>query len=261
MFSPSDRTRIRDALVARAESDPDIVGAALVGSAARDAEDEWSDIDLVLQLAPDANEPEIAEAWSQYIDDSYGVADTLDVFAGAVRYRVFLLESSLQIDVSFWPHDQFRATEPSFRLLFGEPGEPTIPATPHIAHIIGMGWLYALHARSAIARGKLWQAVMMLDDLRDQVIALKCVRYGLNPWHGRDADSLPLHERTALLASRAERVDREALAEAQGLLVVHLLEEIRQHDAVLADRLRAPFAALAESGAPTRVRRGSPSHA
>lgn len=34
--------------------------------------------------------------------------------------------------------------------------------------VIGIGWLYALHARSALARGKLWQAMIMLDDLRNQ---------------------------------------------------------------------------------------------
>ncbi|TGO04618.1 hypothetical protein SERN_2211 [Serinibacter arcticus] len=37
--------------------DPSVVGAALVGSGARDAEDDWSDIDLVLQLAPERMSP------------------------------------------------------------------------------------------------------------------------------------------------------------------------------------------------------------
>jgi len=51
MFTPQERTRLRDALVARARADERITGAALTGSASRDAEDRWSDIDLALGVA------------------------------------------------------------------------------------------------------------------------------------------------------------------------------------------------------------------
>lgn len=55
MFTTAERTRIRDELIALARSDADIAGAAMVGSAARDQDDEWSDIDLVLQLTKDGD--------------------------------------------------------------------------------------------------------------------------------------------------------------------------------------------------------------
>ena len=57
MFTVEDRERIREELMDAARASGVIVGAALVGSAARGAEDAWSDIDLALQLAPDAAEP------------------------------------------------------------------------------------------------------------------------------------------------------------------------------------------------------------
>ena len=120
MFTSAERSRIRAELIADAESDPRISGAALVGSAARGAEDEWSDIDLLVKLDVDVDERAVVDSWTAAIDERYGIADTLDVFAAGARYRVFLLRSSLQIDVSFWPHDKFRATEPGFTLLFGE---------------------------------------------------------------------------------------------------------------------------------------------
>ncbi|HEY9293391.1 MAG TPA: nucleotidyltransferase domain-containing protein [Microlunatus sp.] len=230
MFSSQERTRIRDALIAQAEKDPDITGAALAGSAARAAEDAWSDIDLVLQLRPDAREAEVVEHWSRWITDRYGVADSLDVFAGSVRYRVFLLPTSLQIDLSFWPHHQFRATEPSFQLIFGIANPATEPTVPDVNTAIGMGWLYALHARSAMARGRLWQAVMMLDDLRNQLIMLLCVRFGLNPWQGREVDKLPAPVREALQASRAPQVTGDDLERARILLTTQFLAEVAQHD-------------------------------
>ena len=59
--SVADRTEIRSALTEAAQ-DPRIAGAELAGSAARGTEDRWSDIDLILQLAPAADEPAVVEA-------------------------------------------------------------------------------------------------------------------------------------------------------------------------------------------------------
>lgn len=251
MFTARERERIRDAMLEAAAASEAIVGAALVGSAARGREDEWSDVDLALQLAPDADEQAVVDEWSGWIDRRYGVADSFDVFAaGHVRYRVFLLSSSLQLDVSFWPNEQFRATEEGFRLLFGSPAEPTSPAPPDLDSSIGYAWLHALHARSALGRARLWQAVMMLDGLRDQIVALACIRHGLNPWHGRDADRLPPSELAALAQSRATAITADALRASLKRLLALLLEEIERHDAERAASLHDALHAIADSADP-----------
>lgn len=246
MFAPTERSRLRDELVAHARADTDITGAALVGSAARGAEDAWSDIDLVLQLAPDAEESQVVERWTRWIDEQEGVADTLDVMSGGVRYRVFLLRSSLQVDVSFWPHSEFRATEEGFLPLFGVPNRATRPAEPNLGDAVGMGWLYALHARSALARGRLWQAAMMLDELRDQLIFLACARQGLNPWHGREVDRMPVPELTALARARASEVTQTALEASKRDLIELFRSEVERHDPARAARLREPLSTLAD---------------
>ncbi|WP_022880684.1 nucleotidyltransferase domain-containing protein [Gryllotalpicola ginsengisoli] len=241
VFDPAERQAIRTALIDRAREDPAIAAAALVGSAARDAEDEWSDIDLVLQLAPDTDEATTVREWTGYLSTLSPVADTFDVFAVGVRYRVFLLESSLQIDLSFWPFEQFRATEAPFRLLFGTPATATEPAPPDPDRIIGMGWLYVLHARSAVARGTLWQATIMLDELRDTVVALMCIRNGLSYWHGRGVDRLPDGDLSQLESSRAAHVNRAELDSSRRQLTRLFLEEIRRVDDARAARLQAAF--------------------
>ena len=246
MFTVEDREWIREELMDAARASGVIVGAALVGSAARGAEDAWSDIDLALQLAPDADEPAVVAQWSALIAERFGVADSFDVFAAErVRYRVFLLPSSLQIDVSFWPHDRFRATEEGFRLIFGTPAAPTSPSAPDVDSMIGLAWLYALHARSSLGRGRTWQAVMMLDDLRNQVVALACVRHGLNPWHGREVDRLPVDELSALQRSRAADLSPRALSESLARLLAFLLGEIEQYDPARAARMRGAVQAIA----------------
>jgi predicted nucleotidyltransferase len=245
MFTVDQRSRIRAALVERANQDPAISGAALVGSAARDAEDMWSDIDLVLQLAPDADEPGVAREWSDYLGRLSPIADRFDLYAGGIRYRVYLLESSLQVDLSFWPYDQFHATEAPFRILFGTPGAPTEPGQPDMDRTFGMGWLFVLHARSAVARGRLWQATMMLDELRNSVVTLMCIRSGLPYWHGRGVDNLSRDERSDLELARATRVNAADLDESRRRLAQLFLDEIRRADEKRADRLRPAFDELA----------------
>jgi predicted nucleotidyltransferase len=238
MFDAAERSEIRTRLIERARADSAISGAALVGSAARDAEDDWSDIDLALQLSAEADEFMTVQAWTEFIGELSPLADTFDLFAGGVRYRVFLLASSLQVDLSFWPDGEFRATESPFRLLFGSPAPPSSPARPDLHQTIGMAWLYAVHARSAVARGKLWQASMMLDELRSSVITLMCVRNGLNPWHGRDVDRLPDEERTALRTSRAGQVAGRDLDLSRLELTRLLLNEVQRIDHARAAALR-----------------------
>lgn len=245
MFSIADRERLREDLIATARTDEGVVGAALVGSAATGREDAWSDIDLMLQIRDGADPGAVAERWTADFYARHGAVHHLDVVAGGVLYRVFLLESSLQVDVSFWPHDQFRATEPGFKVVFGTPNPSTEPKAPDPAQMIGMGWLCALHARSAIERGRHWQAAMMLDRLRDELLALACVRHGLNHHHGREADRLPPEVLEALHHARAVSVDSAALIRSKRALLDCFAAEVALHDRALAGRLQPALDDLA----------------
>ncbi len=59
-------------------------------------------------------------------------------------------------------------------MLFGAAGKETPAPVPSAAELIGMAWLYALHARSSVARGRVWQAEYMISGMRDHVLALAC---------------------------------------------------------------------------------------
>lgn len=244
MFSVHDREQLRDDLVRFARADDDVVGAALVGSAATGREDDWSDIDLVLQVRGGVDPDVVAGRWTTAFYQRHGAVHHLDVVAGGVLYRVYLLASSLQVDISFWPEDQFRGTEAGFTVLFGRPNPATEPRDPDPERLIGTAWLHGLHARSALARGRTWQAVLMLDGLRNEVVALLCLRHGLNPHHGREVDRLSESDLTGLAAARAHGIDHAALSASLQALVGLLLAEVRAHDPALADRLAAPLGEL-----------------
>jgi predicted nucleotidyltransferase len=244
MFTPEDRTRLRDALIAAAGADPRITGAALTGSAAVGAEDRWSDIDLALGIAGGTDAGRVVADWTERMYREGGAVHHLDVYLGDTLFRVFLLANTLQVDLAFWPAAEFGAIGPTFRLLFGTANERPVRPPPAAAGLIGMGWLYALHARSSIARGRAWQAEYMVSAMRDQVLALACLRHGVPAVEGRGIDSLPPEATAAVAAGLVRSLDAAELRRAFGVVTEALIAEIERADVGLADRLAAPLREL-----------------
>jgi len=63
MYTPSDRERLRSALLAAAREDPRITGGAITGSASLDNEDRWSDIDLAFGVKPGMDMQAVLADW------------------------------------------------------------------------------------------------------------------------------------------------------------------------------------------------------
>jgi hypothetical protein len=123
LFSPEERARIRERIVAFARDDTRVTGGANTGSAAIGAEDRWSDIDLAFRVARDL--PAVMEDFSRRMYGAHGAVAHVDVRFGRAVFRVFLLGSTLQVDLAFWPAAEFGALGPSFKLIFGDaPARP-----------------------------------------------------------------------------------------------------------------------------------------
>src|ERR1700722_14385051 len=118
---------------------------------------------------------------------------------------------------------------------------------PQPLHIIGLGWLYALHARSCIARQKLWQAEYMISGIRDHAFVLACIRHGLPAVHGRGIDQLPSGVTAQLESSLVRQLNVVELLRAFRVVVDGLLSEIRSADSELAGRLQEALTYLTES--------------
>ncbi len=244
VFSTRERDDLRDRLIAAARDDERVIAAAIVGSCARDAEDAWSDIDLALRLS-DGPEPEdVVGDWTTRMYESADAVDHLDVWSGTTLFRVFLLESSLQVDLSFWSAETFAASGSSFRIVFGEANDPQPPRVSAPGALVGMGWLYALHARSSIARGRALQALYMINGIRDQVVALACLRYDLPAHEGRGVDDLPADLRLRIAETLVRELDAGELRRAFAAAVSALLEQVQEIDPDRERRLREVVQAL-----------------
>jgi hypothetical protein len=238
MFTPKERSQLRSELLGLARSDPRITGGAITGSAAAEGEDEWSDIDLAFGVRSPAEVSGVLQDLTAHMYARRGALQHLDVPRGAWIYRVFLLPSTLQVDLAFAPADEFGALAPTFRLVFGEARPARDAAAPNTAELIGRAWLYALHARSCITRGKVWQAEYMISGIRDQVLALACVRRGLPAVYGRGIDRLPVEVTTPLRDALVRSLDPLELRRAMGVVTEALLREIDAVDRHMAAHLR-----------------------
>jgi len=241
MFTEPEREQIRQQLVSAAEADARIVAAAHLGSAAVGRLDAWSDIDLALCLAADADLDELLKDWTQRMYRDHAAVANYDVRHGTILYRVFLLSSTLQVDLSFWGASEFRAIGPKFRLIFGAAGESTPAPEPDSMDMIGMAWLYALHVRSSIARGRHLQAEHMLSGMRDNVLGLACKRHGVTAVQGRGLDDLSKELRGRAADCLAGSVDGVELKRAFRATVDFLLDEMRHADGALSAKLAGPL--------------------
>ena len=244
IFSVQERERLRESLVAAAQRDERVVGAAHTGSAALGREDRWSDIDLALSIASSAPMDDVVDAWTRRLYDEHGAVTHLDVWAGATRFRVFLLANTLQVDLAFWRDEDFGAIGPTFRLIFGTPTTRPAPSPSNPSDLAGMAWLYALHVRSSIARGRIWQAEYMLSGMRDHVLALACLRHGVPAHQGRGMDDLPPDVTTPLVSALVRSLDAAELTRAFTVTTDALIRELEHVDADAARRLAPTLKAL-----------------
>ena len=245
MFTPDDRERLRTALVEAARSDRRISGAALTGSAAGGTEDVWSDVDLAFGVSGGAAIDDVLRDWTGLMYRDHGALHHLDVQVGNWTYRVFLLVNTLQVDLAFAPEAEFGPRAPTFHLVFGSAVELPRPAAARAELLLGWGWLYALHARSSIRRGKHWSAEYMVSGLRDQVLAMACLRHGLPVSEARGIDRLPVHVVRPLEAALVRALEPDELRRAFGVAMDGLLGEARFIDRDLAERLEPALQELA----------------
>src|SRR5262249_42592648 len=174
-----------------------IVAAAEVGSRATGPGDRWSDIDLTFGVAAGVTIAEILAAWTPEIEREFAAVPLFDLPYQSSVYRGFLFPRLLQGDLSFTPVQEFGALGPKFKLLFGEAVTRSAPPSPTAAYRFGLAVHHALRARICIERERFWQAEYWISSLRDEALALACLKRGLVAGHPPGYHALPDQGRAA----------------------------------------------------------------
>jgi predicted nucleotidyltransferase len=245
MFSVEERERVLTALLDQAKYDGYVVAAAITGSMANDLADRWSDIDLFLGAADEAELHTVVNEWSAFVYRRFDALHHFDLHAPPAVYRAFLLPSCLEIDLGFTPASQFGPLGPHFRPIFGITHALAQPPSPDIEHVIGLCWHHMLHARTSIERTKLWQAEYWISALRDHVITLACLRLGRPTVHAKGADDLPARVTQGLEDGLVRSLGVAELRRALSVVASRFLHEVGEGDPGLAGKLEPPLRELA----------------
>ena len=240
MFTAEERDRIRERVLAVARADPRITGGAVTGSGAVGAEDRWSDVDTAFGIAPDADPDAVLRDWTAVFERELDIVHQFDLDRESTRYRVFLLSSSLEVDVSLTPAPEFGPHGPNFRLQFGEAAEQP-HSHPDVGELIGWGWIYVLSSRAAIERGRPWQAASFLAGVRDHALSLASVRAGLPSTYARGVDRLDPVVTAPWTESFVRSLDPAELRRALTVAAREYLRVVDGVDPPLAARLRGPL--------------------
>jgi hypothetical protein len=191
VFTVEQRERAQERILELAKADPRVVAGAAVGSLAIGPGDRWSDLDLTFGLEDGTEIGDVLEGFTRELVDNFEAVVLFDLPFESTIYRVFLLPGSLQVDLSFTPASQFGARGPKWKLLFGQEIQREHTPPPDAREIFGYAMHEVVRARFCIERDRLWQAVYLIDDVRDHAFALACLRRGLEAPYARGVHQLP----------------------------------------------------------------------
>ena len=129
------------------------------------------------------------------------------------------------------------ALGPNWRTVFGHQAELDPPEPPTSGTLAGRAWHHALHARACIERRRRWQAEHWISALRDQVLALACLRLRYPVSYAKGAHLLPSALTGPLEAALVASLDPAELRRALGAAITALAAEVERTDPALAIRL------------------------
>jgi hypothetical protein len=239
---------VRDALLARLlealREDERLAGAVLVGSGAVGFLDAESDLDVVAAVAGGHDADAVYREWGPRLDACLPVAHRARAgpFQLAHRLHGVLLDAGgplLELDLSFAPVAELRATRSRWRVLFDRTGgvqarmalplrEP--PALGDSLPLFDAAVHRVRECRTALRRGRVWYAALALHELQELTLRLACLARFEDARRlvsaQRLVDDLP-PDLLAALAATAVPPEREAVTEALRRATGLMLQEAR----------------------------------
>ncbi len=250
MFTERERAEIVTLVAGLLKDDPEVEAVALVGSLVRGG-DRWSDVDIDVVVADDADVDRVAGKWVARMYGQLPVLHHLEQQIGPFLIRGFLLRNMLEVDVAFIrPDSPF--TIPTL-LLHDRSGvgAAVLAATtpqrldrPDYANEAGFMWLDVLHAITAVRRLRSWQAAWYVEQIRNRALALASLRHGQDSEHFKHVDDLPSDELVPLEAALIRSLGRSDLLDGIEAATRGVLAELQHADGDLADRLEIPLLEL-----------------
>jgi predicted nucleotidyltransferase len=248
LYTPDEREEIAERVSRLLREDSRVEGIVVVGSLASQP-DRWSDIDLEVVVADNADLAAVAADWVNRLYEVLPVLHHFETAFGDTLVRGLLLENLLEVDLAFTLRAHFEVWGPA-RLAFDRSGhvEATLevstkpgPSPPSWASEAGFAWHDVLHACTAVRRGRLWQALWYLQRIRNRTLGLAQERHGFYADFFDCVDDLPDEELALLEDTLVASLKPESLLAAIEVATRAFLVELRRGEPALCDRLEGPL--------------------
>ncbi len=205
-------------------ADPRLIAGALIGSTAAGGGDKWSDLDLTFGLVDGVRIEDVLADWSVSLEKEFGAVYLFDLPYQTTTYRVFLLPSTLQVDLSFTPGKRILGQGLKHNILFGNPLDREQAKQLPPRHFFGLAVVFLFHARACIARDRIWEAEYCIGAARDETLSLACLRRGLKTTYGRGFDDLPRDSLKPFVGTLVRSLEKKELERALGRSVDLLMQ-------------------------------------
>jgi hypothetical protein len=200
MNESEQRDQVLRQAVDALKRDSRITGVVLVGSGAHGFIDEYSDIDL-LAIAANSDAAEQAyRDWELTVRRLFPVLHhARSPFTEANRLHVFILEGLLELDTSFTTLSSVVTRRGDGRVVFDRTGAvddrwkhaklQEIRLRDHLT-LFDQACHRVMECRKSLHRGNIWQASLVLDELRSCTTQIASLIY-IGSIRQRDIDRLP----------------------------------------------------------------------
>jgi predicted nucleotidyltransferase len=246
IYSEEDRKKTLTLLLKTAEEDSRIGAAIVVGSGAYGFIDEYSDIDLCFVVQDKDEVCAVFESWRRKITQLLSVFEHTESVRGPNSLlHVIFLENCLEVDIGFICAEELTARREHWNVRFDRFGgiaerlastwEEKKQSAQEILENYYRSrlkaiWHYIQHAVVAYKRGRLWQALSDIQDIRQQAISLHGYRIGLEPGRYKEVDEMEEPFQGKLKSTLVGKIDKDGVKEAIEGAVECFFSEARHVD-------------------------------
>jgi hypothetical protein len=227
LYTEEERVSVLGRIVELAQRDERMAGCVLVGSGSYGFADEYSDIDLCMAVHDDVDVRGAFDDWRQMTESMLPVfAYCPSVRGEDIFLHNFFLTSYLEINMCFMRCRDLTARTPNWKIVLDRTGAihdrmtrtsdsdaQSSDAGQYLKQRVSAIWHYVLHAFVASKRGRYWQAISDIEEIRNQTIRIHGLRNELESKRNRDVDGMDVEflrgiERTLVAGPNRDEVNR-----------------------------------------------------
>lgn len=204
-FTEEYRKGVLEQIIDFLKNRNDMQSVIIVGSGAEGFRDKYSDIDLTVVIDDKTDTDTFLSDYQSFLDDTFSIMINHRVPGRSLA--IALLENFLEIDISAVHIDQLSAVRRSWKVVYDKTGQAenimqetfknrkSADLSERIdgefkAAVWGF-WHYIIYSVVAIKRNDLWRANWEMEYVRNNVIQLLGLKYGIETKRNRDVKSFP----------------------------------------------------------------------